>query len=124
MTQHLIALHTFLLVPLVATILLEGLLLLYMREYRWRVLATSVVLNVVNNVPLNAFVIAYMVTSPFCLFGLECIVVVVEFFGYWLVLHEPRRAFIYSFLCNSFSALVGLLFQYLLILCNSSLPTP
>lgn len=105
-----------LLVPLMATILLESLLLLYMRERRWRVLATSVVLNIFTNVPLNAFIMAYMVTSPLCLVGLECIVVVVEFIGYWLVLHERRRAFMYSLLCNSFSALIGCLFQCLLTL--------
>ena len=103
-----------LLVPLMATILLEGLLLLFMRERRWQVLAASVVLNIFTNVPLNAFIMAYGVTSPLCFVGLECVVVVVEFVGYWLVLHDRRKAFWYSLLCNSFSALVGFLFQLFL----------
>ena len=101
-----------LLVPLMATILLESLLLLCIHEHRWQVLATSVGLNILTNVPLNAFVMTYRITSPLYLIGLECIVVAVEFMGYWFVLHDRFRAFKYSFLCNSFSALVGFLFQY------------
>lgn len=100
-----------LLVPLMATILLESLLLLYMRERRWQVLAASVLLNIFTNVPLNAFIMAYGATSPLCLLGLECVVVAVEFVGYWLVLHNRSKAFVYSLLCNSFSFLVGFLCQ-------------
>ena len=106
-----------LLVPLMATILLESLLLLCIRERRWQVLALSVVLNIFTNVPLNAFVMTYSVTSPLHLFGLECVVVVVESIGYWLLLHEWSRAFKYSILCNSFSAIVGFLCQYALTYC-------
>jgi hypothetical protein len=105
-----------LLVPLMATIVLESLLLLYLRERRWQVLATSVVLNIFTNVPLNAFIMSYRVTSPFILVGLECVVVMVEFFGFWLVLQNRFKAFKYSFLCNSFSVLVGCLCQLLLSL--------
>lgn len=98
--------------PLMATILLESLLLLYMRERRWQVLAVSVLLNIFTNVPLNTFVMVYEVTSPFLLFCLECVVVIVEFFGYWLVLHDKYQSFKYSLFCNSFSAIAGFLFQY------------
>ena len=102
-----------LLFPLMATFLLESFLLLYvLRERRWLVLAASVLLNIFTNVPLNAFVITFGVTSPLCLVGLECVVVVVESVGYWLVLHDRRKAFKYSFLCNTFSALVGFLCQF------------
>ena len=104
-----------LLEPLMATILLESLLLLCMREHRWQVLAASVMLNIFTNVPLNAFIMFFKVTSPFYLVGLECVVVVVEFIGYWLVLYDRCRAFKYSFLCNSFSALTGCLYQYLFL---------
>ena len=104
------------LMPLMATILLESLLLLYMRERRWQVLSASVVLNIFTNVPLNAFIMAYNITSPFYIFGLECVVVVIEFIGSWFVLHDQRKAFKYSFLCNSFSALVGFFFQLILAL--------
>lgn len=103
-----------LLTPLMATLLLESFLLLCMRERRWQVLAASVVLNVLTNVPLNAFVMSYGVSSPLHLTGLECLVVLVEFVGFWLVLHDCRQAFKYSLLCNTFSALVGFLFQYLI----------
>lgn len=100
-----------LLVPLVATVLLESFLLLYMRERRWQVLAASVVINIFTNVPLNAFIMSYSITSPFYIIGLECMVVAVEFVGYWLVLHDRHRAFKYSILCNAFSAVVGFLCQ-------------
>lgn len=100
-----------LLVPLMATILLESFLLLCIQEHRWKVLAISVLLNVLTNVPLNIFVMAYEVTSPLNLIGLECLVVVVEFIGYWLVLNDRRRAFKYSFACNTFSAIIGFLCQ-------------
>lgn len=102
-----------LLEPLMATILLESLLLLCLRERRWQVLAASVVLNILTNVPLNAFIMAYGITSPLGVMGLECVVVVLEFIGYWFVVHDRCRAFKYSFLCNSFSALSG--FLYLLL---------
>ena len=103
-----------LLVPLMATIFLESLLLLYMRERRWQVLAVSVLLNILTNVPLNMFVMTYEVTYPLYLIGLECLVVAVEFIGYWLVLHNGRRAFKYSFWCNVFSAITGFLCQLLI----------
>jgi hypothetical protein len=101
-----------LLFPLMATLLLESFLLLYaLRERRWVVLAASVLLNILTNVPLNAFVITYGVTSPLYIVGLECVVIVVESAGYWLVLRDGRTAFKYSFLCNTFSAIVGFLCQ-------------
>ena len=100
-----------LLVPLMATILLESILLLWMHERRWQVLSASVVLNIFTNVPLNAFIMAYEVTSPLYIVCMECVVVAVESIGYRLVIHNWRRAFKYSFLCNSFSFLVGCIFQ-------------
>ncbi len=100
-----------LLVPLMATILLESILLIRMHERRWQVLSASVVLNIFTNVPLNAFIMTYEVTSPLYIVCLECIVVIAECIGYRLVIHDWRRAFKYSFLCNSFSFLVGCIFQ-------------
>lgn len=105
-----------LLVPLMATIILESFLLLCMHERRWQVLVSSVILNILTNVPLNALVMGCNVTSPLYIVGLECIVIAVEFVGYWLVLHDRRIAFRYSFLCNSFSALAGCLFQCFVII--------
>ncbi len=102
-----------LLVPLMATILLESLILLCMRERRWLVLAVSVLLNILTNVPLNIFVMAYEVASPLHVIGLECLVVAVEFIGYWLVLHDCHKAFKYSSCANIFSALVGFFSQLL-----------
>lgn len=103
-----------LLVPLMATILLESFLLLCIQEHRWKILAISVLLNILTNVPLNAFVMAYKVTAPLYLVGLELLVIVVELIGYWFVLNNWRKAFKYSILCNSFSAIVGYICQLVL----------
>ncbi len=105
------AISQALLVPLMATIVLESFLLLCLRERRWQVLAASVVLNILTNLPLNALILAYGVISPFQVLGMESVVVVVETIGYWLVLHNWRRAFKYSVLCNIFSAIAGCIFQ-------------
>ena len=101
-----------LLVPLMATIFLESILLLWMHERRWQVLSASVVLNIFTNVPLNAFIMAYEVTSPLYIVCLECVVFAAESLGYRFVIQNWRRAFKYSFLCNSFSFLVRCLFQF------------
>lgn len=101
-----------LLEPLMATILLETVMLLLMHEYRWQVLAASTVFNICTNMPLNFAVMTLALTSPLQLILLEGTVVVVEFFGYWLVLRDRRCAFKYSLLCNVFSFLVGLLCQH------------
>lgn len=48
--------------PLLATIIIESLMLLYMREKAWQVLTACVLMNILTNVPLNIFISASSVS--------------------------------------------------------------
>lgn len=98
------------LTALLGTILIESLLLLYMRERRWQVLTASVVMNLLTNVPLNLVALTSHATLP-RIVGMECLVVLVEFLAYWAVLRDRRTAFTYSLICNVASYLAGLTCQ-------------
>lgn len=104
-----------LLYPLIATIIMEALVLLMLRERRWNVLAASVVINIMTNVPLNLYV-WYKITSisllQFVMF--ESIVFVVESLLYLIVTRNIRKSILYAFLCNLISCLGGILFQMIM----------
>jgi hypothetical protein len=99
-----------LLLALVPTILIELAVLLLLRERRKRVLASSVVVNVLTNVPLNLY-IYYVSNSLLALLLGEVIVVLVEALWYYVFIKDLSRSFIYSILCNAISFLTGLLVQ-------------
>lgn len=107
------ALTPLLLYPLVATIIIEALVLLAIREKRWQVLAASVAMNVLTNVPLNVavlFVPAFRTSLPVHL-ALECAVVAVEALLFSLVVGDRRKAVTYALLCNVTSYLCGVVFS-------------
>ena len=110
----------FLLNPLVATVILELLVLYGLSERRWQVLAMSVVMNVLTNVPLNLFV----AHAPICytslpwILAFECLVVVVESLLFYLVTRDIRKAVTYGILCNVVSYLAGVLFQSIVFYFN------
>ena len=104
-----------LLLALISTILIEFVVLWLLRERRRRVLASSVVINMLTNVPLNLFVI-YVDSSVKTIILGELLVVVIEALWYFLFLHNLSRAFIYSSLCNAISFLMGLLVELLIAL--------
>ena len=104
-----------LLLALILTILIEFVVLLLLRERRRPVLASSVVINILTNVPLNLFVI-YVDSSVKTIILGELLVVVIEALWYFLFLHNLSRAFIYSSLCNAISFLMGLLAELLIAL--------
>lgn len=102
-----------LLYTLVATIIIEALVLLALHERRWKVLAASVVMNVLTNLPLNfavRFVPALHHPSFPLQIVLECVVVVVESLLFYAVTRRRRTAMLYALLCNATSYLCGLLF--------------
>lgn len=101
-----------LLFALVPTILIELLVLLLLRERSARVLASSVLVNIITNVPLNLYTnyISYSLLTILC--G-EVVVFLVEALWYFLFLRNLRLSFIYSFLCNAISFLTGLLAELL-----------
>lgn len=104
-----------LLLALISTVLIEFVVLLLLRERRRQVLGSSVVINILTNVPLNLFVI-YVDSSVKTIILGELLVVVVEALWYYLFLHIQSRAVIYSFLCNAISFLTGVLVQLLIVL--------
>ena len=107
-----------LLLALVPTILIELVVLLLLRERSRLVLCASVVINIPTNIPLNLFII-YIDSSFMSIFMGELLVIVVEALWYYLFLRVMSRAFIYSFLCNAISFLIGLLVQLLIVFFQS-----
>lgn len=101
-----------LILALIPTILIELAVLLLLRERRKRVLASSVVVNIITNVPLNLYV-CYISNSLLTLLLGEVTVVLVEALWYYVFTRELSRSFTYSILCNAISFLTGLLIQFL-----------
>lgn len=103
-----------LLLALISTILIELAVLLLLRERSPRVLAASVVVNILTNIPLNLFV-NYVNNGLLVILAGELLVVLVEALWYFLFLRNLSRAFTYSLLCNAISFLTGLLAELLCI---------
>ena len=104
-----------LLLTLVPTIVIELIVLWALREQRGEVLGSSVVVNILTNVPLHLFVVFVSNSLPAIIVG-EVLVVLVEMLWYRYFVESWRKAFIYSFLCNGFSLLAGLLLQCAILL--------
>mgnify|MGYP006916107008 CR=1 FL=1 len=108
-----------LLLALILTILIEIVVLLLLGERSMVVLGSSVVINILTNIPLNIYVI-YIDNSVLTVVFGELIVVVVEALCYFLLLRNLSRAFIYSSLCNSISFLIGVLVELLIVYFQSN----
>lgn len=103
-----------LLVALVLTILIELGVLLLMGEKQKRILWSSVMVNVLTNVPLNVSLFYFEVDDVGVIVG-EIIVVLIEALWYYVFLRMWKKALIYSVLCNAISFLSGLLLLLLLL---------
>ena len=104
-----------LVIPLLATIVIELGVLLFLRERRRRVLWGSAGLNILTNVPLNLY--AVYVGAGLAMAGVgEMLVMLVEALGYWWLMRDLHRAVAYSFLCNVISFLLGEWFLLLYLL--------
>ena len=99
-----------LLMPLVATIVIELGVLLLMGERRKKVLYGSMLINVLTNVPLNLYAL-WVNSGPMTVIVGEMLVVVVEALWYTWLVRNWRQAWVYSLLCNAVSFLSGLLFE-------------
>ena len=95
--------------PLVATIVIELGVLLFLSERRRKVLYGLVVMNVLTNVPLNLYAV-YVSDGWSTLIVGEALVVLIEALYYRWLVGEWRQAWIYSLLCNAISFLTGELF--------------
>ena len=97
-----------LLIALTLTVLIELGVLWLLMERRGRVLALSVVINVLTNVSLNLYVMQVGYSTKFILIG-ELLVFIVEALWYLIFIRDIKKAVVYSFLCNAVSFLSGLL---------------
>lgn len=105
-----------LLMPLVATIVIEWGVLLFLGERSRRVLLASIVMNVLTNVPLNLFAFYVEFHTWNALIAAEALVVLIEAICYKWLLGNWQQAWIYSLLCNAISFLVGELFVLIYLL--------
>ena len=103
----------FMLAALLLTISVELGMLRLMGEKRRKVFVGSVVINILTNIPLNLVLFAVGSTIGSLLTG-ELLVLVLEAIGYYILIHDWKRAFIYSLLCNVTSFLVGVLIQFMI----------
>lgn len=108
-----------LLAPLLATIVIEWGVLLFIGERRRKVLLASVVMNVLTNVPLNLYAVYVEFQGWSALIAGELLVVLVEALGYRMLLGDWRQAGIYSLLCNAISFLTGELLVLIILLFTS-----
>ena len=86
-----------LLLALVSTILIELVVLLLLGERNMRILVSSVIINILTNIPLNLFVL-YIDNGLTTIILGELLVIVVETLWYYLFIRMLSHAFIYSFL--------------------------
>ena len=91
--------------PLVATIIIELIVLRLLKENDKKVLLSSVLVNTLTNLPLNLFVPNDMVSIAIA----EVAIVVIEAIWYYFFVKDIKKAFIYSALCNAVSFFTGLL---------------
>ena len=105
---------TLLMTALIPTILIEYGVLLLLMERRRKVLWSSVIINIITNVPLNLWVTSCRPGMVTIGIG-EVVVILIEALWYYLFVRRLSQAFIYSTLCNTISFLTGLLLQLLFI---------
>lgn len=107
---------SYLLLALFATILIELGVLCLLGEKRKLVLLSSVIINVLTNVPLNVF--SYLLHGFGEVLIAELIIAIIEALWYFLWVKDIREAICYGFLCNAVSFLVGLLVFLIVCLFN------
>ena len=91
--------------PLVATIIIEFIVLRLLKENNKKVLLSSVIINILTNLPLNLFVPNDMVSIGIA----EVAIIAIEALWYWIFVKNIKKAVIYSALCNAVSFFTGLL---------------
>ncbi len=97
---------------LIFTILIEYAVLRCLGERRRKVLLSSVLVNILTNVPLNLYIL-YIGDSVAEIAVLEIMVVLAETAWYYLFTRKMSQSLVYSVLCNSISFLTGLLMDYI-----------
>jgi hypothetical protein len=103
----------FMVAALLLTISVELGMLRLMGEQRRKVFVGAVVINILTNVPLNLVLLTVGSSIVGLLTG-ELLVVIVETVGYYILIRNWQRSFVYSLLCNVTSFLVGVLIQLMI----------
>lgn len=103
------------LLTLVPTIEIELAVLWLLGERRRKVLCSSVVVNVLTNMPLCYYLLTQQNTWGIIAVG-ELLVVVAETLWYRWFAGSWQQAAVYSVLCNAVSFLAGLLLQLVVLL--------
>lgn len=103
-----------LLYPLIATIIIEILVLLVLHERRWQVLSLSVVMNILTNIPLNLFALFVLneLSVP-AIILLESGVMAIEVLLFFVATRNWQQSIKYSLTCNFCSYGCGLLYGIL-----------
>ena len=104
-----------LLLTLVPTVAIELAVLWSLHEHRADVLCSSIVVNILTNIPLNLFLL-YVSDSWSSLVVGELFVLMVEALWYRYFTDGWSRAFAYSALCNRISFFTGLLVQLVMLM--------
>jgi hypothetical protein len=94
----------------IATIVIELGVLLLLGERRKKVLVSSIIINILTNIPLNLFLI-YVIGGMTAIFIGELLVFIIETLWYYYFVRDIKQAAIYSALCNAISFLLGMLVQ-------------
>ena len=105
----------FLILPLIATIIIELMVLLALKERRRKVLLASVIINILTNVPLNIYVMTAQCEWSIIVLA-ELLVVIIEMLWYYAFIKKWSQSAVYSCLCNAISFLIGLLFAMVLFI--------
>ena len=101
----------------VLTVLIEGGVLWGLYEKRKEIIRLSVLLNILTNIPLNVFNI-YSSFDIWQILVAEICIVMIEACGYFMLLKNCRISIVYSLLCNTMSFFLGVLFEYVYLLCT------
>ncbi len=104
---------------LLLTIAFEGLVLILLQAQK-KVILLSIIINTITNIPLNLFITNYLFDSlasyVITIIFLEIVITLFEAILYLLITKDLKKAFKYSFYCNSVSYFIGLLLSILYVL--------
>lgn len=107
------------LLPLLVTIILELLMLYWLKEKHKKIFILSILMNAFTNISLNLFIFVFSFKSPIqyflMVFLIELGIWIFEGIMYHQFLHDVKKSVKYSFFCNGFSFLMGYIMQFLFI---------
>ncbi|MBE6137514.1 MAG: hypothetical protein E7176_03865 [Erysipelotrichaceae bacterium] len=97
----------------ILTAIIEFVALLFIGVRRKNILLYSILINLITNVPLNLFLYLYDYKSELIywliVLLLEILILFIEAVLYFIAIKKIKKSFICSFICNSYSFLIGLL---------------